>query len=328
MYFMENKSKIDRRNFLKMSAVGAVAAGSAAILLNSGKLFNLAKSGTGNSGIIPLDTKKVFWKYGTCSRTFLYTLNREFGYLKETEECASDPLAGGLMMGHQCGMLWGSALAVGAESFRRYNDHSLATAKAITATQRVMDSFSRRTKCVNCRNIVGFDFSNKLRRMNFLANTLPGGFKNFVCMNLAEKWAPEAIQSAREGLSKEQTDMPEIPLSCASELAKKMKASDEETIMVAGLAGGMGLSGNACGALGAAIWMNTLNWCRKNPGKSGYSNPNTKEIVSAFKAETGSEFLCSKISGQRFKTIGDHTEFVKNGGCEKLINLLAAHKEA
>lgn len=317
------KRKMDRRKFLKMSAFGAVAAGSAAIIMNSGKLFNAANSGVSNSKMILSDTKKIFWKCGTCSQTFHYILNREFGYPKEAEGLALDPLAGGLMLGHQCGMLWGSSLAVGAESFRRYSDHNKATAKAITATQHLMESFSKRTKSVKCRDIVGFDFSDKINEMKFILNSLPGGFTNMVCMNLAEKWAPEAIQSAKEGLSHEQTDIPELPLSCASEVAKKMGGSDEEKIMVAGFAGGMGLSGNACGALGAAIWMNSLAWCRKHPGKSGYSNPNTKEILKTFNNETGSEFICQKISGQSFKTIGDHTNFVKNGGCDKLIKMLA-----
>jgi hypothetical protein len=320
---MAIKGKIDRRKFIKMSALGAVAAGSAAIIMNSGKLFTAANSGVNGSEMILADTKKIFWKCGTCSQTFHYILNREFGYPKEAEGFALDPLAGGLMLGHQCGMLWGSSLAVGAESFRRYSDHNQATAQAITATQYLMESFSKRTKSVKCRDIVGFDFTDKVNEMKFILNSLPGGFTNMVCMNLAEKWAPEAIQSAREGLSYEQTDIPELPLSCASEVAKKMGASDEEKIMVAGFAGGMGLSGNACGALGAAIWMNSLAWCKKHPGKSGYSNPNTKEILKAFNNETGSEFLCQKISGQCFKTLRDHTEFVKNGGCDKLINLLA-----
>ncbi len=48
------------------------------------------------SKTIKRDTKKVFRKLGTCSRTFFYILNREFGYLKETEEYAADPLAGGI----------------------------------------------------------------------------------------------------------------------------------------------------------------------------------------------------------------------------------------
>jgi hypothetical protein len=320
---MEIESNIHRRKFLKMSAAGAAVAGSAAILMNFSKLFAASNSLANSAKMVPSDTKKIFWKCGTCSQAFLSILNGEFDCTKEAEGRASDPLAGGLIMGHQCGMLWGSSLAVGAESYRRYSDQSQATAKAIVATQHIMESFSKRTKSVNCWDIIGFDFSDKLSEAKFILNSLPGGLTNSVCMNLAEKWAPEAILSARKGLSDQKTDMPEQILSCASEVAKKMGAGKEESIMVAGFAGGMGLSGNACGALGSAIWLSSLAWCREHPGISGYANPNTKKIVKAFESATGSEFLCHKISGKCFKTIGEHTKFVKNGGCDKLINVLA-----
>ena len=268
---------------------------------------------------IKSDTKKVFRKKGSCSHAFFYLLNREFGYLKETEERAADPLAGGIMQqGYQCGMLWGSTLAVGTESFRNHKDHSKAIASAITATQHLMESFLERAKTVNCRDITNCNFSSKFSLLKYF---ISGRF--LYCFKLADKWVPEAIQSAKEGLSQEQSEFTQQPISCASEVAKKMGASDEEMVMVAGFAGGMGLSGNACGALGAAIWMNTLAWCRKHPGKSGSSNPNSKEILKAFYNATGSEILCPKISGQCFKTIGDHTEFIKNGGCDRLVNLLA-----
>ena len=307
--------KINRRKFLRVTAAGAAAAGAATIMVKTDWLFTKPYPG---------DTKRIFAKCGACSQTFFCLLNREFGHPKKTEERASDPLAGGLMNSqHQCGMLWGSALAAGAESFRRTNDHNQAINKAITSTQNIVESFSKRTKTVNCRDLIGFDLSDKLRMAEYMLVSLPGGFSNMICMNLAERWAPEAIQSAREGLTAKQTDLPQLPLSCASEVAKKMGANNEEIVMVSGLAGGMGLSGHACGALGAAIWISSLEWCKKHPGESGYLNPKSKEILKAFKNETGSEFLCSKISGQRFKTLRDHTEFVKNGGCDKLIDILA-----
>ena len=201
----------------------------------------------------PQDTKKVFWKLGTCSRTFFYLLNREFGCPIETEERAADPLAGGIMQrGHQCGMLWGSALAVGVEAFRYSDKLSHAIGIAITATQHVMESFTKRAGSVNCRDITDTDFLNKFEMVKYLL------FKARHCYILAEKWAPEAIQSATEGLSRGQIDSPRLAISCASEVVKKMGGSDEEMVMVAGFAGGLGLSGNACGALSAAIWMNTL----------------------------------------------------------------------
>ena len=271
--------------------------------------------------VIKRDTKKVFLKKGPCSSAFFYILNREFGYLKETEERAADPLCGGIMQqGYQCGMLWGSALAVGAESFRRNDDHSQAIGTAIKATQHVMESFSNRAKCVDCRDITSCDFSKNLI-FSLVKYFFTG--KVISCLKLADKWAPEAIQSATEGLSHEQTDLTQLPISCASEVAQKMGASDEETVMVAGFAGGLGLSGNACGALSAAIWMNTLDWCRKHPGKSASPNPNATNTLKAFYEVTDSEILCHKICGQCFKTIDDHTEFIKNGGCDKLINVLA-----
>jgi hypothetical protein len=267
------------------------------------------------------DFKSVFMKKGTCSHTLFYILNREFGYLKENEERASDPLAGGLIQtGHQCGMLWGSTLAVGAESFRRHDNRDQAIGAAITVTQHLVEAFSETAKSVNCREITGCDFTSKF---GLLKAFLFGRFIR--CFRLTDKWAPEAIRSAKEGLSRGQTDLPPMPISCASEVAQRMGASDEEMVMVAGFAGGIGLSGNACGALAAAIWMNTLVWCKKHPGKTPpyFNNPNTKNTLKEFLGATDSKILCHEITGQCFKTIDDHSEFIKNDGCNKLMNVLA-----
>jgi len=268
---------------------------------------------------IKSDTKRVFLKKGSCSQTFFYLLNREFGYLKENEEHASDPLAGGIVQeGYQCGMLWGAALAVGAESFRRHQEHGQAVAHAITATQYILASFINRIKSANCSVITSCDFTSKFGLAKYLITGKP-----ITCFNLADKWASEAIQSAKAGLSQQPTDLPRVPISCASEVAKKMGASDEEMIMVAGFAGGFGLSGNACGALSAAIWMNTLARVREQNYKYALSDPVLDKIMTTFFEETDYKIECWKICGKRFKTISDHSEFIKDGGCEKLINALA-----
>ena len=265
------------------------------------------------------NTKRVFLKKGTCSRTLFYILNREFGYPMEDEERAADPLVGGIMQnGYHCGLLLGSVLAVGAESFRRCNNIGQAIALAIIATQHLTESFIKRAKSVDCQDITEADFSGKLSIAKFL---ISGKFIS--CLKLAEKWAPEAIQSASAGLSQEQTDLPPLAISCASEVVKKMGASEKEMAIVAGFAGGLGLSGQACGALSAAIWMNTLAWGKEQDGKSSYPNPKATKTLEAFFGATDYEFLCHKISGKNFKTITDHTEFIRCGGCDKLINVLA-----
>lgn len=265
------------------------------------------------------DTKRVFLKKGSCSRTFFYILNREFGVPLENEEWAADPLAGGILQqGYQCGMLWGASFALGAEAFRRCSHRGTAIGLTIKATQHIMESFISRTKSPDCLDIASCDFSSKFSLAKFF---FTGKF--WSCYKLAEKWAPEAIESAAEGLSLDQSDLPEQPISCASELVGKMGGTDAEMVMVSGFAGGLGLSGNGCGALSAAIWMNTLARIKAQNYKASFSDPVAEEILQAFYDATDYEMECNKITGRCFKTIEEHTEFIKNGGCAKLIDVLA-----
>ncbi|MFC2104867.1 C-GCAxxG-C-C family (seleno)protein, partial [Bacteroidota bacterium] len=216
---------------------------------------------------VKLRAKRVFLTKGACSNTFFYILNREFGHPKENEERALDPLAGIVQQGYQCGMLWGASMAVGAESFRRHNDMGVAIAVAIRATQHLMKSFVNRTKCIDCEDFTKTDFKNK---KSFAKYMLTGKFLS--CFKLAEKWAPEAIKAAHEGLSIELAKTDQHAISCASEVLKKMGGSEEEIIMVAGFAGGLGLSSSGCGALGATIWKTILELVRKGEWKSTLSD--------------------------------------------------------
>ena len=272
----------------------------------------------------PLQAKELFNKCGTCSQTFGHLLTREFGYPKDAEVRALDPLAGGLMnQGFQCGMLWGAALGVGSEARRKYKSQEEATAAAITATQFLLESFHDQTDTLECREIIGIDISHLLGMLKFIVKTTFQGRDNNRCYNLAETWAPDAVHAASEGLSKDKMSWTISPKSCASEVVKELGGSEEEQIMVAGFAGGLGLSGKACGALAAAIWFKTLEWCRSNPGKNPpyFNNKEAKKILKAFKKETGSELRCDQISGRSFKNVDEHTEYICNGGCRNLIDL-------
>jgi hypothetical protein len=271
------------------------------------------------SGKVKLKAKRTFMKKGTCSRTFFYLLNREFGHPMEEEEKALDPLAGGILQqGYQCGMLWGASMAVGAEAHRR-NDHpDRATGAAILATQHVMLSFVNRAQSAECEDITELDFASKKSLLRFV---LTGKFVH--CFKLAGKWAPEALEAAIEGLALEGQDLPDKSLSCASEVVRKMGGTAQEMMLVAGFAGGLGLSGSGCGALAAAVWMNALVHNRKATGKSASFDPATDPTLKVFYEETDYELQCDKICGQRFETLEEHTEFVKNGGCAKLMDALA-----
>lgn len=279
-----------------------------------------------NSKTVKNDAKEVFKKCGTCSRTFAHLLNREFAHPKEHEERALNPLAGGIMnQGFQCGMLWGASLAIGAEAFRRNKKLDQASAIAITATQHVMKSFLERSQTTNCKEIIGYDLNSFFGMAKFMLKVTLQGMNNSHCFNLAELWAPEAIQAAIEGLSDEGAQTIQKSVSCASEVVKNMGGSDEELIMVAGFAGGLGLSGNACGALSAAIWKKMLDWCRDNPEKDPpyFNNSAAIKILKSFNEVTNSEMLCSNICGRQFENIQDHTGYINNGGCKNLIKTLS-----
>jgi hypothetical protein len=215
-------------------------------------------------------------------------------------------------------MLWGSSLAAGAEAFRRYDDRERAVGAAIATSQRLVASFTARTGSADCREITGTDFLNKLDMLKYMF------LKARHCFDLAEEWAPEAIRAANEGLSGAPEAPPAPAASCASELARRMGATEEQAVMVAGFAGGIGLSGHGCGALGAAVWLNTLAWSREqaNPRKSAFKNPAAVATLEAFQAATGGKMRCEEITGRRFETAAEHTEFVRGGGCESVIDAL------
>lgn len=268
--------------------------------------------------------KKIFKEKGTCSNTFQYILNTEFGNEFPEEESASDPLAGGIMrQGHQCGMLWGSALAIGAEAYRKANDTNNASLLAISATKNMMDSFVGRTNTVNCKDITGCRMDTFFGMTKYMIKVMLRGMENSTCFNLAEDWYEDAIQSANEGLRRNYNDVPQNTINCASEVVRRMGGNDKEKTMVAGFAGGMGLSGNGCGALSAAIWKRSLDWVKEHPGKSAFGNKPAKNILKKFKKTTNSEMLCQKICSRKFNTIKDHSQFLKNGGCREILKDLS-----
>ncbi len=263
------------------------------------------------------DTRKLFFKKGTCSQTFFYLINREFDNNKEVHEKASDPLVGGILqLGHQCGLLIGASLAVGREAHRRYGNTSQALGTSIMTSRKVLDAFGENAGSPNCRDITDTDFSKKLQFARYMV------FKAFSCFKLADKWTEDAIASAREGLDDPGDYSPDT-ISCASEVAMNMGASEEEIGAVSGLAGGIGLSGGACGALIAAIWLQSIKWVNDNPGKSAYSNSYSSNVLFTFDDHTGSRFLCSEICGKKFDSVEEHTEYIRNGGCGKLIETLS-----
>jgi hypothetical protein len=238
----------------------------------------------------------------------------------ELEEQAAAPLAGGLMQGYQCGMIWGAALAAGAQVYRKLGKGPQAQARAMIAARRVLESFRAQNNNINCMEITEVDLSSPTLKMvaRFLIKSGGG------CFRMAARYPEAAFGEIHAVLSEEDLEMSDGPVSCAAVLAQKMGASDMQAVMAAGLAGGIGLSGGACGALGAAIWITRMNLSEETAEQTGLNAPDASAVIERFLKCTNYEFECCKIVGRPFEGIADHANYLRAGGCSAIIEGLAS----
>ena len=227
--------------------------------------------------------------------------------------------------GYQCGMLWGAALAAGAQAYQLLGPGTQAETKALIAAQRLLESFRADNSHINCIDITHIDKSSSTMQM-IMFFLIKGG--SIGCFRMAAKYAQSAFDEINSALSDEHVEVPPAPVSCSAMLAQKMGVSDMHTVMAAGLAGGIGLSGGACGALGAAIWIIGMQLQEEqgveNLWKNKIFNSRFDDLMDRFLKSTDYEFECSKIVGRRFENIGDHAGYLRDGGCSEIIEVLAA----
>jgi hypothetical protein len=231
------------------------------------------------------------------------------------------PLAGGLVgQGYQCGQLWGAALAAGARAYQLLGPGPQAEAAAVMAAQRLVESFRNRNKEINCFEITEVDMKH-VKTMQIVKLFLKGG--PIRCFSMAGRYAPVAFNEINAALSEKPIEAPPRPVSCAAMLAQKMGLSEMHMAMLAGFAGGIGLSGGACGALGAAVWISGLKDSQEG-AKIEMQNPRAMAMIDKFVESADYEFECAKIVGRKFADVNDHACYLREGGCSKIIEALAA----
>jgi hypothetical protein len=251
----------------------------------------------------------------------LRVLDRAFDHTLKLEEHAAMPFAGGIMQhGYQCGMIWGATLAAGAQAYRLLGPGPQAETKAIIAAQRLVESFRARNNHINCLEITDIDKSSSTMQM-IMYFLIKGG--TIGCFRMAARYAPVAFNEINTALSEKHIEAPSPPVSCAAMVAQKMGVSDMHTVMAAGFAGGIGLCGGACGALGAALWIIVMNSSKERDGKINFKDPRALDVIDRFIKCTDFKFECSEIVGRKFENIDDHAGYLRDGGCSKIIEVLA-----
>ena len=232
------------------------------------------------------------------------------------------PFAGGIMQhGYQCGMIWGAVLAAGVQAYRTFGPGAQSETMAIIAAQRLVKSFRAFHAEINCLEITDIDRTSSVLKMIYVF-LIKG--KSIECFRMSAKYAKAAFAEINTAYSQKQIKTPLSPVSCAAMLAQKMGLSDMHVAMVSGFAGGIGLSGGACGALGAAIWIFGMKSIKEGAGNIDYKDPGALEIINKYLECTDYEFECSAIVGRVFENIDDHAAYIRNGGCSKLVKAISA----
>jgi hypothetical protein len=269
-------------------------------------------------------TVRTFLKVGTCSEAMGHVLDRAFGHPSKAEESAAAPFAGGILQhGYQCGLLWGATLAAGAQSYRGLGSGPEAEAAALRAAQSLVSSFRTRNGEINCLELTDCDWKKPSKAIKYF---LKGG--TIKCFRMAARFPPLAYNDILKAVAEHQADAPVSPVSCTAELARRLGASDLQAMMAAGWAGGIGLSGGACGALGVAIWLSGLARLKSGARRVKMVDPAASKIVDRFVPCADYEFECSKIVGRSFASVADHADYIRGGGCAKILETLAAGPDA
>lgn len=272
-------------------------------------------------GITKLGTVGTFMTGRACSDTLFHVLNSAYDKPLPFEEKAAMPLAGGIMQyGYQCGMIWGATLAAGAQAHRLYGSGPEAEGRTIAAGKNIVESFRVQNKHVNCLEITEIDKTSTNLQMVWYF-FIKGG--SIGCFRMSARYAPVAFEAINSAFTEKPREVPTGPVSCTAMLAQKMGASAEHTMMAAGLAGGIGLSGGACGALGAAIWLIGLSSLKQGAKRLDFKNPPAVAAVEKFIKSTDYKFDCSQIVGRKFESIADHAAHLRGGGCANIIEALA-----
>ena len=141
------------------------------------------------------------------------------------------------------------------------------------------------------------------------------------------RFAKVAYDVIEQALAEAPDAAPAGAASCAARMARQMGASELHVVMAAGLAGGIGLSGSGCGALGAKIWLDGIG-DEDKPSGMNMMTPRVTATLERFYAVTDHEIECAEIVGREFASIDDHTDHVRAGGCAKIIDAMAAARSA
>jgi hypothetical protein len=289
----------------------------------------------------PASVTRQMLRRFSCYEPTLTILNTAAGLgWKELEE-ASDPLCVGLVaeMDGACGVLWGAALAAGVRARERIKDPAAAREATLAAACRVVQAYRHAGHPMNCAEITGmgaWDFARYMLKGNLgvcsrLLSGLTPGFHDLIDRTIDGHRRQGAAAPCR---------------NCAVEAFERVSGAigfpvDGTSVVAAGFAGGLGLSGNACGALAAAILALSMKYFtgRNRPKHSmirsdlqglfvgiGWMKP-SMEVARQFRIRFPGR-TCASIAGRAFASSRDLSAHLGAGRCEPVLEAVVSAARA
>ncbi len=291
------------------------------------------------AGALSREEAKQWWlRCISCSEASATLINRDAGVEAPLFEQALHLFSGGFMhQGHACGHLWGATLSAGLRAGEKFSGPDARSAAALYAAHRLVGALSEDDWAFSCRENTGFDLTSLGGRLKYLWSDRPRA-----CGRKALAWASQAnsaIDTAFAGFDPQTVNTPcaNCAVACMSEVAQVGGLGDVDATMVAGFAGGLGLSGNVCGGLAVGVFALSITHYRsRDPDnrdtqfRAAVQELNLvnhglrklpAHLLRDFRANFGSE-LCENIIGRRFDGIEDHSRYVAGGGCRDVFQFV------
>ncbi len=211
-------------------------------------------------------------------------------------------------------IIWTTILAAGNLAYNQDIEREYKTSLALQASKEIADAFAN----AKANDQIAQSAKTIKRKRWFRRNT---PFVNFE--KIYDDWLPIAKRSMTLSFSYEKEELPKQCTSCAYELIKKMGGTEEEAIIASGLSGGIGLGGGLCGAFVAKAWYEAIKYLGQNPNENHYPHKRQKLLFKNFKKLTNGQYLCPDLSGKKFHNVEHHSDFIIEGGCNKLISIIS-----
>lgn len=272
------------------------------------------------------ETKKVLTKTQNCCLCHIVPIQSLYDVTETDLRKAVTGLAGGLNNnGSTCGAIFGGSINL-ALIQEATDNPEIGDPELLSAVGDYVSSFDETFGSTYCKDITALNLRSRLGQLQLL---LP--WKKNKCMKQAEFGIKHIMTTEIPRSETIDISVDHCTSNIWEEIKRKNGYEDKYLERISRVfTGGIGLSGNVCGALSALIMYFGVKYRKleiaineSESSKSSYAKVKnaSNEVIEAFINEFES-LACRTITNEQFTNIDEFHEFRSNVGCERVYNFL------